>query len=607
MAGKTKRDFKMAPELLYHVIHSQAGSQAKAILELIMNSIDAGGDGVTIDINQKGFKVVDSGKGFTSMQEIERFFETFGTPHKEGDATYGKFRMGRGQIFAFSHNFWHTGAFKMAVDIKNKGLEYELHDDPNDQYDGCSIEGVWYDKLKPSDLATIIRDVSELARYAPVPVTINDAQINKIPSRMKWQHNTDQAYVNIRETGSLKVYNLGVLVREYPNYTFGVGGVVVSKEQLEVNFARNDILISKCKVWKSIKPFLETQGMKSLSSNTRMNNEQRLSLAMKIMDGSLTGDHVANMKLITDTRGRHSSIQDFFQTSASQITVSPSRGDRVADTIATRGLAYCLSPDTLERFNVDSIGELIDRLAEKMSKQSWSFHPAQVKSLKEKIVPFEKVGAAINSSYLLLKDSELKPTELELLRSMRKSMKPIASAVARVTGTNTRYRKIMIGESDCAHAWTDGNVYIAINRNQLQEIRKGMGGAIKLTNIVLHEYLHNAANLGSHQHDLEFYEAYHNAQLENYAPGYVPHLLMKDYAAGLEKKGLKVTRHMLHVLDTDTQMESLAEEVVDYHPEVSVAISESNTKDGTEVSVNQKRTRRQIDRDAAMSNMPELW
>lgn len=142
-----KRDFRMHPDLLWSVIKSQAGTLSKAFLELVMNAVDAGSDKVEILFDRNTFKVSDGGKGFTSRREIEDFFETFGTPHKEGDATYGKFRMiGRGQIFSFAKNTWQSSAFRMDVDIKTLGLEYNLHENQS-MVNGCVISGEFYDKF----------------------------------------------------------------------------------------------------------------------------------------------------------------------------------------------------------------------------------------------------------------------------------------------------------------------------------------------------------------------------------------------------------------------------------------------------------------------------
>ena len=35
--------FELDPQIIHHIIYSQAGSVGKAIIELIMNSVDAGG------------------------------------------------------------------------------------------------------------------------------------------------------------------------------------------------------------------------------------------------------------------------------------------------------------------------------------------------------------------------------------------------------------------------------------------------------------------------------------------------------------------------------------------------------------------------------------
>lgn len=146
MISFENRKFRMHPDLLYSVIKNQAGSIAKAILELVMNSIDAGASHVDVRLDRNTVQVADDGKGFTSQQEIDDFFECFGTPHTEGDATYGKFRMGRGQIMAFCRNTWMSGRFEMYVDIQARGLDYTLKTGLA-EVRGCVVEG---DQYQPS-------------------------------------------------------------------------------------------------------------------------------------------------------------------------------------------------------------------------------------------------------------------------------------------------------------------------------------------------------------------------------------------------------------------------------------------------------------------------
>lgn len=41
----------------------------------------------------------------------------FGAPHEEGDATYGKFRIGRGQVFNYAITTWTSNNYQLKVDI----------------------------------------------------------------------------------------------------------------------------------------------------------------------------------------------------------------------------------------------------------------------------------------------------------------------------------------------------------------------------------------------------------------------------------------------------------------------------------------------------------
>jgi hypothetical protein len=58
------RSFRMHPDLLYSVIKAQAGSLEKAVLELIMNSIDAHAKKIEIEVSEDRVSVKDDGRGF---------------------------------------------------------------------------------------------------------------------------------------------------------------------------------------------------------------------------------------------------------------------------------------------------------------------------------------------------------------------------------------------------------------------------------------------------------------------------------------------------------------------------------------------------------------
>lgn len=138
-----KRSFCVHPAIIKTLINEQSGSLIKAITELVMNAIDAGATRIDISISESGeFSISDNGKGFINRFEIEQFFETFGTPHSESDAKFGKFRIGRGQIMSFAKTVWRSGNFRMEVDLdsENDFFGYKLTEEPTTQI-GCHIAG----------------------------------------------------------------------------------------------------------------------------------------------------------------------------------------------------------------------------------------------------------------------------------------------------------------------------------------------------------------------------------------------------------------------------------------------------------------------------------
>lgn len=86
--------FELDPQIIHHIIYSQAGSIGKAIIELLMNSVDARATAVRLSMTKEGFECSDDGNGFANREDVVRYFGRFGTPHEEGDATYGRFRLG---------------------------------------------------------------------------------------------------------------------------------------------------------------------------------------------------------------------------------------------------------------------------------------------------------------------------------------------------------------------------------------------------------------------------------------------------------------------------------------------------------------------------------
>lgn len=358
------RQFRMHPDLLYSVIKAQAGTHEKALLEAVMNAVDAGATKCDIEIDQKGYVINDNGKGFASRQEIEDFFETFGTPHKEGDATYGKFRMGRGQLFAFSRTVWQSNNFLMDVCIKTKGLDYLLKDD-QPVYAGCKITGTWHEKLKSYDVINIGRELKTLIRYMQIPVTINGEVISCLAHEQKWDAETPEAYIKVSQNaGALSVYNLGALVCHYPASKFGIGGVVVAKEQLTVNFARNDVLVSECKVWKKISKKLNEFVGLEVQKKTTLSDSERIAIVNGIISGKFPLCKYMNKGLLLDVTSKKPTFTALMKAERIAISTGNYQTRNVEEKIHDQGLAFVLDNSMLDRFMVNSAEEFVEKINE---------------------------------------------------------------------------------------------------------------------------------------------------------------------------------------------------------------------------------------------------
>src|SRR5690606_15477247 len=117
------RQFSVAPSIIKHLIKSQAGSLGKAILECVQNSIDAGASRVDITLTTDTVRIVDDGHGLRSRDEVLACFEVFGFDHSEHEREFGRFGLGRGQLWAWASTHWRTHAFDLDVDVRERGLD----------------------------------------------------------------------------------------------------------------------------------------------------------------------------------------------------------------------------------------------------------------------------------------------------------------------------------------------------------------------------------------------------------------------------------------------------------------------------------------------------
>ena len=288
MSTAEKRDFRISNNMIFHLVFSQAGTIAKALGELVMNAQDAGANVFKVTMTNDSFEASDNGHGFRSRQEIENWFEELGFDHSDElhqeDGRFSRFGLGRAQIMAFGSTDWYTNTFCMSVDIKARGISYELKADLP-LVAGCTIKGQWYEPLSFTDLSNALREFEELIAFVKIDVEVNGKVVNR--KNVKWDFETGTVQVKRRDTGGLQVYNQGVLVKTYPAYQYG-SGVVVSKVPFTLNIARNDILHSSCNVWKEVRTLLRADAVEQATRKPRLTEDQRMLLLTQAVAGELS-------------------------------------------------------------------------------------------------------------------------------------------------------------------------------------------------------------------------------------------------------------------------------------------------------------------------------
>jgi hypothetical protein len=545
---KEKRQFKVDPSIFFQSVFAQSGSYGKAIAELVQNGVDALATEIDITVDSTHFIVADNGKGFNAREEILEMFEVLGFDHGDHNSrTFGRFGVGRCQVFSFAPTHWRTSNYSMDVNVKLNGLEYELTENLPEMK-GCTISGEFYEPFSPSDLALFEREFTNLIKYAPIKVILNGKVISIDPEKQNsWNMITDDAYISLKTTGNLKIYNLGVLVKEIPAYQFGTGGTVVTKKALSLNVARNDILVSQCDVFKRLKKYIDQKSSERNVKKTKLSEGERQHLISKWVNGEMDYDEIKKMKLIGDVTGQFwpvSRLQNI-----KEISCCNKRWDQKAESLHKRKICWMLSKETLEEFNCENIDQfsiLVKSLSGGISR-----YFDNLKSVK-----YEDVKSLLTGEYTPLEDKELTKQEYSVLKAIRAINGYVAQLVSSSINTGSRQRKINVGESDVADGWTDGNRYVYVNRNILSYGYDGQAGFIKIVMLLIHEYIHDIQSAGSHEHDQEFYENFHTVTHKPIV-GEIAFKMAETYIRNREELQAKYNKKCLKERDLNFRQNSL--------------------------------------------------
>ncbi len=498
---KVRRKLGMHEKLLFDTIKRQAGTLEKANVEGIMNSIEAGGSAVyiTLEVSPIGgvatMNIKDDGRGIQNEKEVQDFFETFGTPHTEAECTTWKqFRMGRGQMFAYGKNIWRTATFRMTVDILNWGLEYEF-ESGLPFVEGCDITIELYNSpiggYPYPSMSSYKEAIQQQVRFVEIPVYFNDEQINIKPSDCNWDSTDKQAYYMFNVGTDMLVYNLGVFVQKIPASRAGMGGIVVSKEQLLINFARNDV-ISTCEVMQHINDVIRENRIKKTRQRRRtLDTWERQATLTDLRDMTQSLDDIKTLGLIPTAQGKHVSL-DFIRKNKQQWSFAE-RGNPLADRLMEREQALVLDESILSQLNYSG---------DDRSFFSWltgtdaeyAYAGDGWKNFEKLYVKFDVLSNGVSDNYCTLSDKKMTVPERRIIKVLN--------------GFRCwKGRVVNLGYSERANAWTDGCTFITIDRSFLKQLyMSDCDDVNKLMWTMAHEMAHDGDSRGTHYHGPEFYE-----------------------------------------------------------------------------------------------------
>lgn len=466
-----------------------------------MNSVDAKAATCRVTIEPNRVVIEDDGTGITRKEDIERFFETFGQPHEESEGKrYGTFRMGRGQLFAFGHNRWRTGPFEMEVDIKELGLDYDLHT-VGEAIEGCRIEIKLYEPLRPSGIADAERTVKRWCKYAQLRLIVNGETCTVDPAAEKWDHVTDEAYVRLTNAGPLAVYNLGVHVFDLQRYQYGASGVVVSRKQLRTNFARNDVQ-SDCPIWRKVRPLVDQMARQRTTRKKAMSDAERAAYCRRVAEGEVDWNEVDTLKLITLVDGTHISPRNLSTRSCRQSAFAVGTlGDPTACQVHRRQLATVVARESLERFGASTL-TAVGRMFKALDGCYEAF------KLNE--VDLDSLAANIEGEHRLFEDKDLTPREKVWVRLLDYHKQQIRRIDEGEGETAVLRRTIRVGEGP-SDLWTDALTYVAFNRDYLKELDFDVAGLTRVGLALLHEICLDGPDLENRDCGPEFYVLFHDS------------------------------------------------------------------------------------------------
>lgn len=570
----TTHQFEVSPFILRSVVLGQATTLSRALAEAVMNSYDAGATEVNIEVTAQTIVIQDDGKGLSSEADVQKYFHVFGFDHdteeERGRRKFGKFGAGRAQLFAFGVTEWRTGSHRLTVDVDKQGFVYTW-ESGLPHVPGLTITVIRYDKPLTnfrqaeagSDQETEVfqREFETQFRYAPLRVRLGAREYGMSLADEAWDHEDDDAYYRVSDRAhSTQVYHQGIYVAGIT--LSNVGGIIVSKVPLDMNFTRNQ---PQGKTWDRIRQRFERLGTSHRKNRKKLSSLDKARLVMDLYHKRLHLSEVSHIPLIEVLGCGEVTIERFLEMQKGRtVTIEAASGDLLSDKVSQQGVAVVLSYAMFSRFSetgaqrLGDIRQVLCGIVSALPSTSHTSSPGISLSLRQAEIRVETLNTSRWIDHVSsLRDqvsavheylTDLTPQETCQLRALNKMADHIAAyrfSIARVANVNIQgARTVRLGRSTSAQAWTDGLTYIAVEQRQLKQLSKGFAGFSSLSALLIHEYMHSSSNLGSDVHDLSFYRNFHNVCVQTTVQGTAAALGLCTYVRECVQQGVRVSESL---------------------------------------------------------------
>ena len=572
--------FAIHPAVIRQLIEDQAGTLSKAILEGVMNGVDAmagraGTDRPRIDIELAFDHVVirDNGRGFSSREEILDVFRVFGLPQTE-QKTYGRFRIGRGQLFAQGRTTYTSGAYRMYVDYRKFSPEDELGfslDSDGDYGDGVTVRVDFYDDRVPplSEQQRVNREIKDAVRYIDkADVYLNGEKLNLNPADVGWTMEDDVAYYKFSSQSSfrgIQLYNNGVYVEGFSAYEWGISGVIVSKKALTVNQARNQIKRSSPE-WRHIEEVCRTYSGQVTRKKKMLADHEAEAILKELAihpkpDPKAWGlpgyqeecrahqkawADIESLQLWPDVTGQRWSALQLSKMFGRKSKLKPMDNECYAITFASdedtealsahqSKLAFVFDRKLLSIFDCDPDEFFTGPL-------KWVLSYASIRRIQ--VVKLEDLASQMNRDFELLDTRTLSNRNQFLLDVLQKFSNDLAYRISIYHGGNgfAYGRTIRIGRGD-ADYWTDGQSYIAINEERIRRDLSTLkyGNLERLAYEIVWQSCYVQLNVADSRASTEQREKFHDL-IRQHSFGA---LLWRIYVRNVQKPGMRAPAEVL--------------------------------------------------------------